>query len=205
MKPTSPNRISSLLKTVLAGLVAFGAAAGTSGCLDRPIGREQPRTTNVLVDQLVQSAVDKIDLLFVVDNSISMADKQAILAQALPDLVDRLVSPICVDANGVERSHPASASDDCDAGTAREFNPIDDIHIGVITSSLGGYGALYDCQQDPEVEKSEQRVDMAHLLGSLPRGSAAAPAAGGNGFLSWTPGSERNEFVGAFSNLVQES
>ncbi len=204
MKPTSLIRIPSLLKTVLAGLVAFGAAASTSGCLDRPIGREQPRTTNVLVDELVQSAVDKIDLLFVVDNSISMADKQAILAQALPDLVDRLVSPICVNADGVEVSHPASATEECQNGSAREFNPIDDIHIGVITSSLGGYGALYDCQQNDD-GGSEQRVDMAHLLGSLPRGSAAAPAASATGFLSWEPGSQRNDFVQAFSNLVQES
>src|SRR5690606_4110672 len=132
MKPTSPNRISSLLKTVLAGLVAFGAAAGTSGCLDRPIGREQPRTTNVIVDQLVQSSVDKIDLLFVVDNSISMADKQQILALALPDLVGRLVSPICVDAMGNDVGNtPQTANENCPQGSAREFNPISDIHIGV--------------------------------------------------------------------------
>jgi len=32
----------------------------------------------LFVDQIVQTAVDRIDLLFMVDNSASMADKQDI-------------------------------------------------------------------------------------------------------------------------------
>src|SRR5215469_1729303 len=43
---------------------------------------------------------DKIDLLFMIDNSSSMGDKQALLALAVPDLVSRLVSPNCLDATG---------------------------------------------------------------------------------------------------------
>ena len=34
-------------------------------------------------------SVDKVDLLFMIDNSSSMGDKQALLAQAVPDLVTR--------------------------------------------------------------------------------------------------------------------
>lgn len=177
------------------------------GCLDRPICGEdalgnnscEPRTTNVIVDQLVQDSVDKIDLLFVIDNSLSMADKQAILREALPDLVNRFVSPVCVDATGQEVSHPSSATDDCEAGSTREFQPIEDIHVGVITSSLGGYGSTRDCVQQDDVPNSEQNVDMARLLGSLPRGAAAT---GGEDFLRWTAGSNKDSFTQQFQDLV---
>src|SRR5688572_25250952 len=62
-----------------------------SACLDRPIGSPDPVTTNIYVDRITQTSVDKIDLLFMIDNSGSMSDKQAILRQAVPDLVNRLV------------------------------------------------------------------------------------------------------------------
>lgn len=196
----------ALKKALAAGALLISASA-TSACLDRPICGEdevgnnscEPRTTNVIVDQLIQSSVDKIDMLFVIDNSISMADKQAILREALPDLVNRFVSPICIDANGAEVSHPDSAADDCPANSAREFQPIDDIHIGVVTSSLGGYGSTQDCVQSDSVPNSEQKVDMAHLLGSLPRGAAAT---GGDEFLRWTAGSNKDAFTGQFQDLV---
>jgi hypothetical protein len=201
---STASRVPKLAKALVLGAFTLGAAAGSTACLDRPIGTEQPRTTNVIVDQLVQSAVDKIDLLFVIDNSISMADKQAILALALPDLVGRLVSPICVNADGDLVEAPETADTDCPRGSAREFNPIDDIHIAVITSSLGGYGAVADCV-DSGAESAEQTVDLAHLLGSLPRGGAAAPSAAGTGFLSWVEGSQRGPFVTEFADLVRTS
>src|SRR5579883_378024 len=45
-------------------------------------------------------AVSKIDLLFMIDNSSTMSDKQSLLAQAVPDMMARLVTPNCVDAGG---------------------------------------------------------------------------------------------------------
>jgi hypothetical protein len=44
-----------------------------------------------LPEQVSTVAADKIDLLFVIDNSISMADKQEIFRDAVPLLVERLV------------------------------------------------------------------------------------------------------------------
>jgi hypothetical protein len=82
--------------------------------------------------------VNKIDLLFEIDNSISMADKQASLAKAVPGLLQRLINPVCVsvtDAN-VTQSGPGPTLP-CPDGFKREFSPINDIHIGVISSSLG--------------------------------------------------------------------
>jgi hypothetical protein len=201
MKFTPPFTLPRSAKSVATKAIGLAlAAAALTGCLSRPIGRGQPRTTNVIVDTLVQSAVDKIDLLFVVDNSISMADKQEILALAVPDLVGRLVSPVCVQ-NGAVVDSPPSSKDKCKSG-AREFNPINDIHIGIVTSSLGGFGAEIDCQGVGNSPDEAQQKDMAYLLGSLPRGATAAGDAAGTGFLSWTSTSNKDAFTGEFSKLV---
>ena len=82
-------------------------------------------------------AVGKIDLLFDIDNSASMADKQAYLAQAIPDLLRRLVTPNCVDSGGNATGVVADVSGNCPSGTTIEFAPVRDMHIGIVTSSLG--------------------------------------------------------------------
>ena len=108
-----------------------------------------------------RQVVDKIDLLFVVDNSPSMLDKQRVLAKAVPDLVDRLINPKCIDGEtrGFSDTQPAGPAAPCPAGAAREFDPIDDIHIGVISSSLGGHGST-SCGDPAKVGQD----DKAHLL-----------------------------------------
>lgn len=141
---------------------------------------------------------DKVDLLFVVDNSMSMADKQNVLGLGLPDLVERFVSPACVDDEGHVVEHPGDPEAECPDGSERQFASVDDLHVGVITTSLGGYGAVIDCVPAPNDPSSQQRADMAHLLGTLDRAADLAP----EGFLTWSPGTDRSEFVSAFSELV---
>src|SRR6516162_1865621 len=70
------------------------------GCLDRPLAPAQPSVTARFQEVSNQNRVTKIDLVFMIDNSASMADKQQILADAIPDLVNRLVDPICVNPDG---------------------------------------------------------------------------------------------------------
>jgi hypothetical protein len=48
--------------------------------------------------------VNKVDLLFDIDNSSSMADKQEYLAKAIPDLVARLVTPIRIGSSSCARA-----------------------------------------------------------------------------------------------------
>src|SRR4051812_17907158 len=165
----------TLLRAGLAGLaVMVGGAAVTAGCLDRPVAPAVPRTSNVYVDEIRQTAVDKIDLLFMIDNSISMADKQAILAEAVPLLVQRLITPICVrECTKADNCSPAQEKDgiptmgNADGATGKcaqgapEFNPIKDIHVGVVTSSLGSHGAVGEHDVCTEVTDD----DHAHLLG----------------------------------------
>jgi hypothetical protein len=102
---------------------------------------------------------NKVDLLFDIDNSASMGDKQAFLAAAVPDLITRLVQPNCVvttNSGGSVQTTIAGLSNagSCAAypGSTIEFAPVHDMHIGVISSSLGtrgvtGGGAVCDPAQ----------------------------------------------------------
>jgi len=181
-------------------VVVATTAAGAAGCLDRPIETVEPRITATIVERLTQSSVDKIDILLAIDNSRSMADKQQILAKAVPDLVAGLVNPRCIDPNGVPAmTQPAYPTDDCPAGTKREFQPIYDIHIGVTSSSIGGHGAdscpnsdanSKECSPNPNTTNN----DKGHLLSRLDQCGGASvdtyPYGVGStdkNFLAWDP------------------
>src|SRR5262249_22505842 len=97
--------------------------------------------TTVSWSTLNNKSIDRFDFLFMVDNSWTMGDKQQIFAATVPDLVRRFVSPNCVDANGTAGTTPDDPTAPCPSGFLREFAPIEDIHIAIITSSLGGHGS----------------------------------------------------------------
>src|SRR5262245_52385499 len=77
-------------------LLTFVSIVG-SGCLDRPVPPATPQVTARVMDAVKQNKVSKIDLLFMIDNSSSMGDKQVMLSEAVPELVKRLIEPKCVD------------------------------------------------------------------------------------------------------------
>jgi hypothetical protein len=124
--------------------------------------------SNVMLDTFSTKSCDKIkmDLLFMIDNSPSMADKRDVLTAAVPDLVRRLVSPTCVDDTGTAVGQtPTDPAAPCPSSTVREIKPTTDLHVAVITSSLGGHGA-------PICEGTEAENDHAELLGSRPRAAS---------------------------------
>ncbi len=84
-------------------------------------------------------STSKVDLLFMVDNSVSMGDKQNLLALAVPNMIQRLVEPNCVDATG-KVTGPSNPDGTCANGGTAEFTPVTDLHIGVVSSSLGSRG-----------------------------------------------------------------
>ncbi|MEO8901056.1 MAG: hypothetical protein ABI488_05245 [Polyangiaceae bacterium] len=195
---SKPNFTARLVRAGLLSLVAAGAVGAlATGCLDRKVVPAKPTTSNVFVDQIVQTGVDKIDLLFMIDNSTSMADKQEILKDAVPVLVSRLVDPICVDATGAASMPASTLSKGCPNGSQPEFNSISDIHIGVVSSSLGSHGG-YVCSPaaNPPPDTPD---DQAHLIGATrpPSGGTPNPTAAlnfdpartsmGLGFLAWDP------------------
>lgn len=127
-----------------------------------------------------QREVDKVDLLLAIDNSISMAEKWELFAKTIPELVKRLVNPNCVNTTNGVVDVPASPDMPCPAGSEREFEPLTDLHVGVITSSLGSHGANGVKDVCVEAEKN----DYAHLLPSV---RTNLPSYQGQGFLKWDP------------------
>ncbi|MEJ7733115.1 MAG: hypothetical protein WKG00_28455 [Polyangiaceae bacterium] len=180
------RRARSALPLLLAGAGVLGATA--AGCLTRPIEPINPKTTGTGIELLPQSAVEKIDLLLAIDNSRSMSDKQRILATAVPDLVQRLVTPICVDDQQARIDPQPPAGSACPAGSAPEFQAITDIHIGIINSALGSPGG--PACADPDLPILPQDSG-AHLLTATAAGGAA-PTWAGKGFLAWDPDGEKS-------------
>ncbi len=137
--------------------------------------------------------VDKIDILLVVDNSRSMADKQEVLSLALADLVTSLTNPPCVDGTGTPvPNQPPSGLDVCPPGSERVHVPIADMHVGVITTSIGGHGA----DACPDVETiscpggatNTTNNDHAHLITRKdPCVAGDVPTYQSKGFLAWDP------------------
>ncbi|MEZ4298943.1 MAG: hypothetical protein R3B70_28600 [Polyangiaceae bacterium] len=124
----------------------------------------------------------KVDILFSIDNSRSMADKQQILSLALDDLLTGLAAPPCLDPDGELISQPGP-QEACPEGSARQYKPVTDIHIGVISSSLGGHGA-----DACPVQVHPSNDDKAHLLDRLdPETGGTVPTYQGKGFLAWDP------------------
>jgi hypothetical protein len=94
------------------------------------------------IDIGAQKTSTKLDVLFVVDSSPAMADKHNILNLSLSSFLGRLVNPLCVDAQGNPvATQPASGDAACSSGT-RELTPVTDLHLGVITTSLGSHGGM---------------------------------------------------------------
>jgi hypothetical protein len=159
--------------------------------------------------------VDKVDILFAIDNSRSMADKQAILARAIPDLVNRLVNPYCIDVNGQPvADQPAGPLDPCPNLTTREFAPVVDIHLGVVTSSIGGHGsdACPDVQDIGNGQTNTTNNDHGELVTRTdPLGNGTVTTYQNMGFLAWDPAQKMNppgekdvsSLVGSVKSIVE--
>jgi len=178
-------------RAFVATVVAASACVVMPACIRRPVSEQQPTTKISFATVVPQPAIEKIDLLVMVDNSASMADKQRILADAVPDLVEGLVRPKCVDKKTREPtgtlSEPTKPEKEmCPEGSEPAFPPITDMHIGVISSSLGGLGSS-QCTTDP----GQQNDDRGRLLARGPEGDVAA--AGDLHFLAWYPDVEKNK------------
>lgn len=178
-----------------AGAAAAGAAgaAGTAGAKKGGTGGELPSIeVTVAWPPIVRT---KVDLLFMIDNSSSMADKQAIFAEAVPALVERFVSPACRKDDGTVVARLPSG--DCPAGMTAEFQPPTDMHIGIIDSSLGSYGVSGICDDSQDSSTGEaHNDDKAHLI---TRGAKTVPS---EGFLGWAAGADVSKLGSTFASMV---
>jgi hypothetical protein len=151
----------------------YGAIGGTGNVGMEPNGLVTP----------LRPGLTKVDLLLMIDNSISMAEKQRLLADAIPHLMRRLTRPNCVDENGAWNGTESDELGVCSDGIA-EFTPVTDIHIGVITSSLGDHGSGDICS--PASAGADRHYDDGAAL--LPTVRSGLPTSDTHGFLAWDPG-----------------
>jgi hypothetical protein len=126
--------------------------------------------------------IDKIDILVSVDNSRSMLQKQEFVAAAMQGFLTELV-----------------------AGTAGAPPVVEDLHIGIVTSSLGGGGAPDVCDpnatieafENPQLTKfSRHNDDKGHLVNRIKPDPQNPPPSGiedpvadaqPSNFLAWLP------------------
>src|SRR4051794_27350529 len=119
-----------------SGLALAGLLTGLVGCLDRPAAPVDPRLQSGIEIEIANHQVDKVDVLFVVDNSNSMAANQAQLAAQFNTLLGGLIDP----------------HTDCDHDGQPDYPPVHDMHIAVVDSDLGAPGipgALGSCTNGP--------------------------------------------------------
>jgi hypothetical protein len=163
---------------------------------------------------LTGGSIDKVDLLFAIDNSQSMAEKQDLLSAAVPDLIGRLLVPNCIDwSQGTPKVIARGADGLCPDPSREEFPAVHDLHVGIVTSSLGGGGAEQTggkpvCPPnalEPRFQKfNAHNDDKGHLINRI-RPTAAnstgiedtvadavALDGQGGGFLAWLPKVDKN-------------
>lgn len=104
---------SSLLSLVSAGLLA-GSAGLLAGCPDRSISKVDPLQGRVEFKDIPITVNRDVDILFLIDDSPSMADKQANLAANFPQFIKVLET--------IQGGLP-------------------NVHIAVVTSDMGTKGA----------------------------------------------------------------
>lgn len=146
----------------------------------------------------VQATSKKLDLLLMIDNSVSMADKQQIIGRSLLPFVEELVNPPCVDAAGntFPSIDPSAA---CPEGSQRARAPVDDLHVGVITSSLGGHQQTI-CGPGDRADTN----DHTHLVPTLARGTGI-PSYKNLGFAKFAPGDpDAHSNVSALADNVRQ-
>ena len=212
--------------TATGGSSLTGGAAATGGRAATGGSAATGGTTS-------NAPVSSVDILYMIDNSSSMADKQQVLAASLPQLLAQLAQPNCVDSSGqsLGASQLTQTGPSCTTGTL-EFKAINDIHIGIVTSSLGDHGAGAICTPGASTPYTDPNTgnpivqppdvnDMGRLLGTTTRGSQALQqdtaivqdsnvSLDPKGFLSWGAPSlssfptsaDLNSATAAFKDMV---
>jgi len=104
-------------------LVMVGLIAAVGSCTQRSLNALNPCTINGVVQNVPVNPQRALDLLILIDDSPSMTEEQAKLAEQVPRLVNLLLTG-GVDTDGV--STPVG-----------EFPAIESLHVGIITPDLG--------------------------------------------------------------------
>ena len=105
---------------IALGVVSLGLCLGA--CLERELKPLTPCLVSGVSRTVNINNIDKIDLLFMVDNSNSMREEQAALREQFPKLVRVLTTGLR------------------EPGDPDPFPPVKDLHVGVVSSDMGTPG-----------------------------------------------------------------
>jgi hypothetical protein len=143
------------------------------------------------------SAVDtsgQVDILFMIDNSSSMGDKQDYFNAAIPDFIGRLVQPNCVDPNNpLDIVGRSDSTGSCPSGSKLEFSPVHDMHVGVVTSSLGPRGGDVCSPDAMDGALNAHNDDKGELINRSGPSEAPVPDMTSSNFLAWFPATASNQ------------
>lgn len=115
----------------IIGLATLAMTVLATGCLDRELKPLNPCLVSGVSRKVQVKNVDKVDLLFMVDNSNSMAGEQTSLKAQFPKVIEVLTTGMRspMDTN--------------------PFPPAKDLHVGVVSSDMGIPGVNYgNCHAD---------------------------------------------------------
>jgi hypothetical protein len=168
------------------------ATAIVVACTTRPVATNAPTTKAVVQIPLTQTRVTKVDLVVAIDNSASMGDKQLLLKDAVPDLIRRLLTPLCIDPDNPSVAFGPSQDGACAKGDL-EFAPILDLHLGIVSSSLGGVGSDACTPSSVDTTFDWHLDDRGHLV------ARDGPP---EGYLAWKAGDDTEAMIGKFQKLV---
>ncbi|MEO9236177.1 MAG: hypothetical protein ABI421_22745, partial [Polyangiaceae bacterium] len=163
---------ASILAVFGFGSISLLSSACTETDIDPIVAAPKPLATSAPLSQS-----GPMDVLFVIDDSSSMADKQQYLGEAAASFLNRLASPSCVDTN---HNVVGTSTDGVCATGALAYVPVTDIHVGIVSTSLG-LGAPDDSSQCANLH--------AHLVSGIVTGKQPTLDPKTQVF-SWTKGSQ---------------
>lgn len=142
----------------------------TLGCNQRDIGPIDPHVSRFFRVEVGNEGVGDVDLLFVIDDSGSMAEEQASLEREIPRLIEGLTDPP-LDAEGNPR-----------------WSAVQSLQVAVVTTDLGTRGApVSSARVGAACAANEGRGDDGQLRQS--------PACGPGAVLRWQEGDDPAEFA----------
>ena len=112
-------------RNVAAVVVVLAMTGVTSGCLQRELKELNPCLISGVTAEISVTNVDKVDLLFIVDDSQSMLQEQVALREQFPKLVTTLTSGEQLNPDGTVRA---------------TFPAVGNLHLGVVSTDMGLVG-----------------------------------------------------------------
>jgi hypothetical protein len=172
--------------------VLFAASTTVGGCLSPDLKELNPCLVSGIIDDVDVKKVEKVDILFVIDNSGSMKEEQAKLLNELPRMVTILTSG---DMNPDDGINPAA-----------DFPPVKDLHVGVVSTDMGLPGIKMS--PDPENKCVNYGDDGKFLHQANVAGdpNLVCPGSGTGGgyplFLSFVEGNNVETFANDFQCIT---